>query len=1084
MRALLRDRRFLLTLLAIVLVAGFFWAGSRVPALTEKASMGGEVNINALGFERVMTASPNDPLWKRIGIEAINWGQTNRKGMAFGVLFGGLMMTLFSLLGTRRYRSVYANAAVGTLIGAPLGVCVNCAAPIAAGMSSAGARIETSLATMMSSPTLNAIVLSMLFSLFPLHLALLKVVLTLGTVLLLVPLLTRHVFTRESSRQEEAVQAACELPLGVLHDDAGESWSTAWRWLARVGARNLWYVFIRTVPLMLVAGLLGAIMITVLPWDTLARPFSTGSVVVILSTMALLALVGTFLPVPMSFDVIVCAVLLAAGMPVKYVAVLLFTLGIFSVYSFFIVWRTISPRAAGVLYANIALLGIVAGLGGHYSDKLLHASEEQLIRDAVAVLSTGAEPILGVMPPELPGDVTRAGATVGPAGGTPDPRSAAPEAAPSPIAFVPAAGASSMGVRLEHRPFAPASSAAERQFSRRDARELGIDLPSTLRFEKGLQPFIMQGVSVASGDVDQDGRPDLLMVRDGSVALFRNDGLRFTRLPLDLGPVAGSTVMNAALQDVNGDGWLDLYIATLGRGAWLVPSVRGAFGVAAPVKLPVGDDALLPAIVAFGDVNHDGSLDLVIGRWEFTPRGIHATARSTALLLLNRGASFDTTALPTPPGAPNSVAISDFSGDGHPDVVLGLDFAPSDYFLLGDGTGRFSAIARTDSVIPATAQNTMSVAIADINNDLRPDIFVAGIARYGDHDEAHPFSTPHKACAEFPHPDEQARCAVDMTDRRIFEVAWQKGGSVRGCARTSTPQRRNECIVWAAIKNGERYEGVDLCNTLPDGWSHMRYLCGAFQRRAPRHAPAWAASEIIQLPEINVLLLAGEDGRFREAAGPMGLAFSGWTWNARFADLNNDGWLDLYANNGWFATEIRQESNFYYRNDRGARFVEETTAVGLETYFATLASTYVDLDGDGDLDVVSVPVYGPVWVFENGLQGAHAVQVELRDGGSANVFGIGAQVTVVAGGDSSLVQRREVQAGSGYLSFDEPVLHFGLGTATEVTRIDVRWGDGTTSTIRGPLPAGARYRVARGAPAASARTAGPIGAMSRSSALP
>jgi len=237
----LKDKRFLLTLALTLIVGVTFWAGSRVPALNEKAAMGSEVHINALGFETLIVSSPNDPLWKRIGIEAINWGQTNRKGMTFGVLFGGLMMTLFAIVGQRRYRSVLANSVVGTLIGAPLGVCVNCAAPIAAGMASAGARLETTLATMMSSPTLNVIVLTMLFAMFPLHLALLKVGLTFVVLLIVVPILSRYFLGREvqllASRVVDA--EACPIPTGGVDINSGTHWTPSLTWLGRNGGKNL-----------------------------------------------------------------------------------------------------------------------------------------------------------------------------------------------------------------------------------------------------------------------------------------------------------------------------------------------------------------------------------------------------------------------------------------------------------------------------------------------------------------------------------------------------------------------------------------------------------------------------------------------------------------------------------------------------------------------------------------------------------------------------------------------------------------------------------------------------------------------------
>jgi len=87
-------------------------------------------------------------------------------------------------------------------VGTPLGVCVNCAAPVAKGMHDGGARLETTLATMFSSPTLNIVVLTMLFSMFPLYLVVIKLTLTLTFILVVVPLLARWVFTDERAPRQ------------------------------------------------------------------------------------------------------------------------------------------------------------------------------------------------------------------------------------------------------------------------------------------------------------------------------------------------------------------------------------------------------------------------------------------------------------------------------------------------------------------------------------------------------------------------------------------------------------------------------------------------------------------------------------------------------------------------------------------------------------------------------------------------------------------------------------------------------------------------------------------------------------------
>ncbi|HIE69004.1 MAG TPA: RNA-binding protein, partial [Planctomycetes bacterium] len=254
--------------------------------------------------------------------------------MMFGVLFAAIIMVLFAQLKRRRFKSGIANSGLGMIIGAPLGVCVNCAAPIARGIHSGGAAVETTLAAMISSPTLNVIVLTILFSLFPLYIVGLKLGITICFVLIGIPLIARW-FGQDV--QVPSDDKSCPLPFAVAGDaPPGESWLGAGKWLTTNYLKNLWFIFKRTVPLMFVAGFLGAVLVTFVPWDALADIVPGGGPVIALVGMSVVALIGIMLPVPIAFDVIVSAILLAGGMPIRYVMVLLFTLGIYRIYSFFI----------------------------------------------------------------------------------------------------------------------------------------------------------------------------------------------------------------------------------------------------------------------------------------------------------------------------------------------------------------------------------------------------------------------------------------------------------------------------------------------------------------------------------------------------------------------------------------------------------------------------------------------------------------------------------------------------------------------------------------------------------------------------
>ena len=185
----------------VIVLAYLFWTGSRYPALDEKAMMSGGILLeDPLGFEAKYPLTEDMTVLQRMFWSTLNWINTNKKGMTFGVLFAAAFLTAAPYVRRKSFNGGFANSALGLAIGTPLGVCVNCAAPIARGMYTGGLRAETTLSAMIASPTLNVVVLTMLFSLLPFYMALTKIALSLLVILVIVPLICRHLPQKEIPR--------------------------------------------------------------------------------------------------------------------------------------------------------------------------------------------------------------------------------------------------------------------------------------------------------------------------------------------------------------------------------------------------------------------------------------------------------------------------------------------------------------------------------------------------------------------------------------------------------------------------------------------------------------------------------------------------------------------------------------------------------------------------------------------------------------------------------------------------------------------------------------------------------------------
>ncbi len=176
-------------------------------------------------------------------------------------------------------------------------------------------------------------------------------------------------------------------------------------------------------------------------------------------------------------------------------------------------------------------------------------------------------------------------------------------------------------------------------------------------------------------------------------------------------------------------------------------------------------------------------------------------------------------------------------------------------------------------------------------------------------------------------------------------------------------------------------------------------------------------------------------------------------WGTGFIDFDNDGWKDLFAANGHVYPEVEKlgqhykQSKLLYRNLGNGTFsdISQQSGPGMRQRHASRGVAFGDLDNDGRVEiVVSNMNETPSLLFNRGT-GENSVLVRLV-GNKSNRNGVGARVLVLAG---EAAQIDEVRSGGSYISHNDFRLHFGVGDAEQIERLEVRWPSGEIDTVTG-----------------------------------